>query len=176
MFERELIILIVQIIAALGVVVSVVYLGIQINQQNKITKAQFGHSLTQRLYERYFETSTNKDYAEFLAKDWNADDLTPTDITRIQMAVITYLVDIFDVYDKVQEGLVNKSHLETRMNTLKLGVMKTTAAKVVWSYWKNNREQSFIDWFESEIYDDEAAGNVSLEESLKMSKEVNTVR
>ena len=175
MFERELIILIVQIIAALGVVVSVVYLGVQINQQNKITKAQFGHSLTQRLYERYFETSTNRDYAEFLAKDWNADDLTPTDITRIQMAVITYLVDIFDVYDKVQEGLVNKSHLETRMNTLKLGVMKTTAAKVVWSYWKNNREQSFIDWFESEIYDDEA-GNVSLEESLKMSKEVNTVR
>ena len=175
MVERELIILIVQIIAALGVVVSVVYLGVQINQQNKITKAQFGHSLTQRLYERYFETSTNKDYAEFLAKDWNADDLTPTDITRIQMAVITYLVDIFDVYDKVQEGLVNKSHLETRMNTLKLGVMKTTAAKVVWSYWKNNRDQSFIDWFESEIYDDEA-GNVSLEESLKMSKEVNTVR
>ena len=91
------------------------------------------------------------------------------------MAVITYLVDIFDVYDKVQEGLVNKSHLETRMNTLKLGVMKTTAAKVVWSYWKNNRDQSFIDWFESEIYDDEA-GNISLEESLKMSKEVNTVR
>lgn len=172
---QETIVLAVQIIAALGVVVSVVYLGVQINQQNKITKAQFGHSLTQRLYERYFETSTNKDYAEFLAKDWNADDLTPTDITRIQMAVITYLVDIFDVYDKVQEGLVNKSHLETRMNTLKLGVMKTTAAKVVWSYWKNNREQSFIDWFESEIYDDEA-GNVSLEESLKMSKEVNTVR
>ena len=175
MFEHELIILIVQIIAALGVVVSVVYLGIQINQQNKITKAQFGHSLTQRLYERYFETSTNRDYAEFLAKDWNADDLTPTDITRIQMAVITYLVDIFDVYDKVQEGLVNKSHLETRMNTLKLGVMKTTAAKVVWSYWKNNRDQSFIDWFENEIYDDEA-GNISLEESLKMSKDVNTVR
>ena len=175
MFERELIILIVQIIAALGVVVSVVYLGVQIKQQNKITKAQFGHSLTQRLYERYFETSTNRDYAEFLAKDWNADDLTPTDITRIQMAVITYLVDIFDVYDKVQEGLVNKSHLETRMNTLKLGVMKTTAAKVVWSYWKNNRDQSFINWFESEIYDDEA-GNISLEESLKMSKEVNTVR
>ena len=175
MTGQETIVLAVQIIAALGVVVSVVYLGVQINQQNKITKAQFGHSLTQRLYERYFETSTNRDYAEFLAKDWNADGLTPTDITRIQMAVITYLVDIFDVYDKVQEGLVNKSHLETRMNTLKLGVMKTTAAKVVWSYWKNNREQSFIDWFESEIYDDEA-GNVSLEESLKMSKEVNTVR
>ena len=39
MIERELIILIVQIIAALGVVVSVVYLGMQIKQQNIITKA-----------------------------------------------------------------------------------------------------------------------------------------
>ena len=48
MIERELIILIVQIIAALGVVVSVVYLGMQIKQQNIITKAQFGHSLTLR--------------------------------------------------------------------------------------------------------------------------------
>ena len=44
----ELILIIVQVIAALGVVISVVYLGMQINQQNKITKAQFGHSLTQR--------------------------------------------------------------------------------------------------------------------------------
>ena len=43
--NSELIILIVQIIAALGVVISVVYLGIQIHQQNEITKAQFGHSL-----------------------------------------------------------------------------------------------------------------------------------
>ena len=65
MANQDLIILIVQIIAALGVVVSVIYLGMQIKQQNTITKAQFGHSLTQRLYERYFQTSTNKEYAEF---------------------------------------------------------------------------------------------------------------
>ena len=50
--SSDLIILIVQIIAALGVVVSVIYLGVQIHQQNEITKAQFGHSLTQRQYER----------------------------------------------------------------------------------------------------------------------------
>ena len=43
---NDSIVLIVQIIAAMGVVVSVVYLAIQIHQQNQITKAQFGHSLT----------------------------------------------------------------------------------------------------------------------------------
>ena len=63
MIGQDLIVLIVQIIAALGVVVSVVYLGLQIKQQNVITKAQFGHSLTQRLYDRYFQTSKDLEYA-----------------------------------------------------------------------------------------------------------------
>ena len=49
----ELILLIVQVIAAFGVIVSVIYLGVQIKQQNEITKAEFGHSLTNRMYERY---------------------------------------------------------------------------------------------------------------------------
>ena len=44
--NSEIIILVVQIIAALGVVISVIYLGVQIHQQNEITKAQF---LTWRL-------------------------------------------------------------------------------------------------------------------------------
>ena len=113
MFERELIILIVQIIAALGVVVSVVYLGVQINQQNKITKAQFGHSLTQRLYDRYFQTSKDLEYAQFMSTDWHADKYDPVEGWRISMAIMTYLVDLFDVYDKVKEGLVDKSHLDT---------------------------------------------------------------
>ena len=154
---------------------SVIYLGLQIKQQNIITKAQFGHSLTQRLYERYFQTSTNKEYAEFMAKDWDADNLTPTEETRVQMAILTYLVDIFDVYDKVESGLVDKSHLDTRMNTLKLGVMKTKNAKLVWSYWKWNRTKDFVKWFENEIYGEEV-DKLSVEEIIKKSTELNTLR
>ena len=57
-------------IAAGGVIVSVVYLAIQINQQNKITRAQFGHTLTQRQYDRYFSSSRDGEFSEFLSKDW----------------------------------------------------------------------------------------------------------
>ena len=152
--NQEMIVLIVQIIAALGVVVSVVYLGLQIKQQNTITKAQFGHSLTQRLYDRYFQTSKDLEYAQFMSTDWHADKYDPVEGWRISMAIMTYLVDLFDVYDKVQEGLVDRSHLDTRMRTLKLGVMKTPIAKGVWQQWKGNRSQEFIEWFENEIYPD----------------------
>ena len=80
----ETIIIIVQVIAALGVVVSVVYLGIQIHQQNEITKAQFGHSLTQRQYERYFATAKDSEFADFLAKDWSGK-LTPVSYTHLTL-------------------------------------------------------------------------------------------
>ena len=141
-----------ELIGSLGVIVSLVYLGRQIQQQNVITRAQFGHSLTQRLYERYFQTSKDEAYAEFMALDWASENLTPVESWRIQMAILTYLVDLFDVYDKVKSNFVDEKHLITRMNALKLGTFKTPLARTVWDFWKISRDQEFIDWFELEIY------------------------
>ena len=146
-------IIVVQIIAALGVVVSVVYLAVQIHQQNEITKAQFGHSLTQRVYERYFATTKDAEFSEFLSKDWSRDDLTDTEQWRVTMFIITLLVDIFDVYEKVKKGFVDEKHLVMRMNALKFGTMKTDLARSVWDYWKLSRDEDFIKWFESEVFD-----------------------
>ena len=151
--NSEVIIIIVQIIASLGVVVSVVYLAVQIHQQNEITKAQFGHSLTQRVYERYFATTKDSEFSEFLSKDWSRDDLTDTEQWRVTMFIITLLVDIFDVYEKVKKGFVDEKHLVMRMNALKFGTMKTDLARSVWDYWKLSRDEDFIKWFESEVFD-----------------------
>ena len=65
------------------------------------------------------------------------------------------LVDLFDVYDKVQEGFVDESHLNTRINALRLGVMKSDAGKGVWNYMKRNRSKEFNEWFEFEVYERE---------------------
>ena len=116
-----------------------------------------------------------------MAIDWASEDLTAVESWRIQMAILTYLVDLFDVYDKVAAGLVDSSHLDTRVNTLKLGVMKTDNAKAVWSYWKHNRSQEFIDWFEEAIYGEEGlqtddASSLSLEEIVSKGAELNTTR
>ncbi|MEC9415726.1 MAG: hypothetical protein VYC67_03940, partial [Pseudomonadota bacterium] len=80
---NEYILLGVQIIAALGVIVSVVYLAVQIHQQNEITKAEFGHSLTHRMYERYFNTSKDDEFSNFLSKDWsNTENLSDSERWR----------------------------------------------------------------------------------------------
>ena len=116
-----------------------------------------------------------------MAMDWASDDLTAVEAWRVQMAILTYLVDLFDVYDKVAAGLVDASHLETRVNTLRLGVKKTTNARAVWSYWKHNRNQEFIDWFEAAIYGEEALqsdgiNSLSAEESAAPAVKLNNRR
>ena len=58
-----------EFIAALATVVTLLYLSAQIRQTNLITKAQFGHGLTHRLYERFFQTAKDQEFAEFLGKD-----------------------------------------------------------------------------------------------------------
>ena len=67
------------------------------------------------------------------------------------MFIIMCLVDIFDAYEKVHKGFVDKKHLDIRMNALKFGTMKTDKARSAWDFWKTTRDQEFIDWFESEM-------------------------
>ena len=164
--SAETIIIIVQMVAAFGVVVSVIYLGIQIHQQNEITKAQFGHSLTHRMYERYFNTSKDKEFSNFLSKDWAAGELDNADKWRVAVYVNALLVDIFDTYEKVEKGFVDETHLKMRMHMLKLGTMKAPIAQSTWKYWRGIKSKEFVNWFETEIYGDRATFKEGYQEEI----------
>ena len=164
--SAETLIIIVQMVAAFGVVVSVIYLGIQIHQQNEITKAQFGHSLTHRMYERYFNTSKDKEFSNFLSKDWAAGELDNADKWRVAVYVNALLVDIFDTYEKVEKGFVDETHLKMRMHMLKLGTMKAPIAQSTWKYWRGIKSKEFVEWFETEIYGDRATFKEGYQEEI----------
>ena len=164
--SAETIIIIVQMVAAFGVVVSVIYLGIQIHQQNEITKAQFGHSLTHRMYERYFNTSKDKEFSNFLSKDWAAGELDNADKWRVAVYVNALLVDIFDTYEKVEKGFVDETHLKMRMHMLKLGTMKAPIEQSTWKYWRGIKSKEFVEWFETEIYGDRATFKEGYQEEI----------
>ncbi len=81
------------------------------------------------------------------------------------MFIVMCLVDIFDVYEKVEKGFVDKKHLDIRMNALKFGTMKTEMARSTWNFWKLTRDEDFISWFENEIYGEETLDMETLKES-----------
>jgi hypothetical protein len=162
---QEIIILLVQIIAAFGVVVSVFYLGVQVKQQNAITKAQFGFSLTQRLYDRFFQSAINPEFCDLLSLDWAEAELSNQQRWQVGFYINTLLVDIFDTYDKTEAGFVDANQLAMRMNLLRTGMMRLPQGKMLWNLWKPTRSEIFITWFEHEIYDGDDLGGFDLRKS-----------
>ena len=142
-----------EFIAASATVATLLYLSAQIRQTNLITTAQFGHGLTHRLYERFFHTAKDQEFAEFIGKDWASEDIDSVDKSRITIFTIMLLVDLFDVYDKVQQGLVEKKHLDMRVHMLRTGIFRSPTGERVWKFWKNLRDAEFADWFEKNIVD-----------------------
>jgi len=66
------------------------------------------------------------------------------------------LVDVFDVYDKVKQGLVEKKHLDMRVHMLRTGIFRSPTGARLWSFWKTVRDKEFVDWFEKNVVDPSA--------------------
>ena len=56
-------------------------------------------------------------------------------------------------YDKVQQGLVEKKHLDMRVHMLRTGIFRSPTGERVWKFWMNLRDAEFADWFEKNIVD-----------------------
>tara|TARA_Y100001978_G_scaffold196193_1_gene205419 strand:- start:155 stop:679 length:525 start_codon:yes stop_codon:yes gene_type:complete len=143
---------IVQIISGIAVIASVVYLAREVSQTTKIVRAQFGHGLISRLYERYFLSAKDKEFSKFLSKDWSDADLEDYEYWRITLWINTILVDLFDAYDQHRQKLVDSTHLQMRVTLLKTGLMKSKMGEPTWRIWRQARDPEFITWFEQEFF------------------------
>jgi hypothetical protein len=141
-----------QIISGIAMIMSVVYLAKQIRMNQKIMKLQFGFNLNDRLYKRYFESSQNENFSRFLAKNWREDDFEDFEYWRMTLWIQTCLIDLFDSYDQFKSGVIGRDHLDMRMHLIKSGIMKTRMGKPTWEFWKKERDQDFIKWFEQEVF------------------------
>ena len=144
---------IVQILSGIAVISSVVYLAREVSQTTKVVRAQFGHGLISRLYERYFLSAKDKEFSKFLSKDWSSADLEDYEYWRITLWINTILVDLFDTYDQHRQKLVDSTHLQMRVTLLKTGLMKTKMGEPTWRIWRQARDPEFVTWFEKEFFD-----------------------
>jgi len=143
---------IAEVVSSFAMVASVIYLGIQIRQNQITMKLDFGYKLNERLYRRYFESSHNENFAKLLSRNWRTEKFEDYDYWRMTLWIQTCLVDIFDSYDQFKSGVVDESHLKIRMHLIKSGIMETKMGIPTWNFWKQSREKEFIEWFEKEVF------------------------
>ena len=141
-----------QIVEAVILSLSIVFIGAEARQTLQHSRTQFGHGLTDRLYDRYFAISRDPSFSQFLIKDWSGDDLQGEEYFRALNLLGADLIDLFDTYDAWKEGLVGRVHLEMRMQLVKLGAFLSPVGRATWDHWRTTRDQEFCDWFETEVY------------------------
>ena len=159
-----------ELIAALATVLTLIYLSAQIRQTNLITKARFGHEITQRSYERYFQSAKDSEFSEFLVKDWATEDLSKSETQRVLNFSVMLMIDLFDIYDKVDQGLVETKHLDLRVHVLRTGIFRSPLGLRAWDFWKTTREKKFVEWFEKNIIGQEEIGKLVNEMNEKDPK------
>ena len=97
----DIIVDIAQVISSFAMVISVIYLGIQIRHNHKIMKLEFGFKLNERLYKRYFQSSHNENFAKLLSRNWREEEFEDHDYWRMTLWIQTCLVDIFEISPRV---------------------------------------------------------------------------
>ena len=141
-----------QIVEAVILSLSIVFIGAEARQTLQHSRTQFGHGLTDRLYDRYFAISRDPNFSQFLIKDWSAEELQGEEYFRALNLLGADLIDLFDTYDAGKEGLVGRVHVDMRMELIKLGAFLSPVGKETWELWKSTRDEEFCQWFEAEVY------------------------
>ena len=141
-----------QIVEAVILSLSIVFIGAEARQTLQHSRTQFGHGLTDRLYDRYFAISRDPNFSQFLVKDWSSGELSAEENFRALNLLGADLIDLFDTYDAWKEGLVGRVHVDMRMQLIKLGAFLSPVGRATWDHWKITRDEEFQIWFETEVY------------------------
>ncbi len=143
----------IQIISAVGVVASILYLAIQIKQSTTSARSSTQQQLTERIHNRLLLVATNSELAELISSDWKTTEFTDVQKIQISYWLSAIITDIKGMHTQYKLGLVTESALHGRITVIKRGVFKTDIAVTVWNNIKGESEPEFIRWFEKHIID-----------------------
>jgi len=141
----------IQIISALGVIASMLYLAIQIKQSTTSARSNTQQQLTERIHNRLLLVATNSELAGLISCDWETTKFTVIQKTQISYWLSAIITDIKGIHAQYKLGLVSKSTLQGRITVIKRGVFNTDIAVMVWENIKGESEPEFIRWFEEHI-------------------------
>lgn len=127
---------IAQIIAAAGVILSVVYLALQIRDTNRVTRASVRHELTADLVETARLWTDNGDMAELWAREAEGVLLTPAE--RMRLSAVAY-VDMRvweNVHYQHSQGLLSDEEFASFRRNLRFLMQH----RVYQDFWQIERE------------------------------------
>ena len=138
-------------LAALGVIASMVFVGMEIQQNNKLARGQARQALAEIHQEWLFAYSQDAEMYRLFRSRWvDEAELTEDESGRATVIMISYLRRLENVYFQHKEGLVDDSAL----NAYGIGASLYFGSREFEGFWSERRatfDPGFADFFEGRL-------------------------
>ena len=135
-----------EIIGAIGVIASLIYLASQIRTSNKHAASASLHGMTTRAEQRMLSIVTTPDLASLYNRWLAGEPLQEDEDLKMSAWFMTWMTDLEECYRQTQLGLLPASALETRLTNV-LGMLTSVHARAHWERFRPMMDPDFVGWF-----------------------------
>ena len=101
-----------ELIAASGVILSLVFVGVEVRQNTSVARGQARYDLADSGREFLLAMALDEEWADLWLKAWySEEELTPTERMRARMGMLARLRELENIFFQVREGFVPESGL-----------------------------------------------------------------
>ena len=143
---------IAELIGAIAVLVTLVFLTLQLRYANVLASSGASTAQATRLADRLLRVAESQEFALLLAKDWTSSDLSDAEKKQITYYVAMLIHSTGDAYNQWRLGVIEETSFVATLNSLKTGIMQNHTAKSVWGINKRTYGRDFAEKFEKAIY------------------------
>lgn len=144
----------IQITANVAVVAGIVFLGVEIHQNNELLDAGARHGRIDRAIngQNFFG---NPDVAVAIAKIQDGEELTSAERLQVQSYVMSYFRLWEANFEEVRLGTLDDSTVLMRQSVvLSKGSINGIPLKDYWSAYRSFSSAEFVDWVEEHLEND----------------------
>ena len=141
-----------EIVSAAAVIVSLIYVGYQINQNTKEVRASNRQELVNRAVDATRDLAINPEVAAVIAKARNNENLNDRERTQYGYVIRSVLYDVQEAFLLHREGRLDDGYWETR-GALTRVYLKSEAARAVYETEKGQGilHTEFVEWIDSQL-------------------------
>ena len=139
----------VGILANVGVIAGIVFLGLELRQSNEQSMLQAEEEAIDRRTAVVELGIENPDLVELLGKD--ETKLTESERDRLILLGIRALLNMEDQYRDVQRGIVASESLIRTLRPVYRRPRLNYAAPLAWETFKPRADPAFVQWFEENV-------------------------
>ncbi len=133
----------VSVLANVGVVFGLIFLGIEVYQSNQMNRTEAWNNLIRTGIDFNDAIAQNAELAEILAKSNNRASLTDAEKIRLEAFTAASMQRVWVDYQQINTGIISTGELKSRIPRFKALLTRFPAVKTLWDQSREGYSEGF---------------------------------